>query len=374
MININMDHLPGQKLRILVAPLDWGLGHATRCIPVIYELIRQEAEVWIGASGAQEELLRREFPYLPFLGLKGYGVTFSRSRKGLWKRLFLQLPRLLKTVKMEHKWLAEKVAAHGFHAIISDNRFGLHHASIPSILITHQLRLKSPLGKWTEDFFQRKNYQYINRFTACWIPDAPGEDNLAGELSHPQKKPAIPIHYTGLLSRLKKTGLPMIPHRIFVSLSGPEPQRSLLENKLVEQISHYGGTAVIVRGLPAEANIIPSSNDIRFFNHLSTEEFNREMEQASVIISRSGYSTVMDMVRLGKKAIMIPTPGQAEQEYLADYLAAKKWIVVQRQEDFHLNTALAAAALLQPLVPPNDSGELTNVIGAFLQALKEKRS
>jgi len=373
-----MDHLPGQKddrkLRILVAPLDWGLGHATRCIPVIYELIRQEVDVWIAGSGAQEELLRSEFPNLPFLGLKGYRVNLSRSKKGLWKTLLFQLPRLLKTVRMEHKWLGEQVAEHGFDAVISDNRFGLHHASIPSVFITHQLRLRSPMGKWTEGFFQRKNYQFINRFTQCWIPDMPGEDNLAGDLSHPQQKPVTPIHYIGVLSRFKKMGLPVIQHRIFVTLSGPEPQRSLLENKLIDEISHYGGTAVIVRGLPAEANIIPSSNDIRFYNHLSTVEFNKEMEQASVIISRSGYSTVMDLARLEKKAIMIPTPGQSEQEYLGGYLAAKKMITVKGQDEFHLNAALAEVGLLEPRFPATDAGALTSVIGTFLKTLEKKRS
>jgi UDP-N-acetylglucosamine transferase subunit ALG13 len=147
-----------------------------------------------------------------------------------------------------------------------------------------------------------------------------------------------------------------------------------LENKLIDEISHYGGTAVIVRGLPAEANIIPSSNDIRFYNHLSTVEFNKEMEQASVIISRSGYSTVMDLARLEKKAIMIPTPGQSEQEYLGGYLAAKKMITVKGQDEFHLNAALAEVGLLEPRFPATDAGALTSMIGTFLKTLEKKRS
>lgn len=376
MIKINMDHVQAEKdyrkPRILVAPLDWGLGHATRCIPVIYELIRQDAEIWLAGAGAQRKLLAQEFPQLPFLPLKGYGVKLSRSASGLGLRLLLQIPRILKRVKEENHWLAQQVADHGLDAIISDNRFGLYHPSIPSVFITHQLGIRSPFGKWTEGPLQRFNYRFLDRFTECWVPDAASANNLAGELSHPAKKPAIPIHYIGALSRLKKSATTTFKDRLFISLSGPEPQRSLLEDRMIQDISHYTGTAVILRGLPEEINIIPSTNDIRFYNHLATDEFNKEMEQAEVIISRSGYSTVMDIAALQKRSILIPTPGQTEQEYLAKYLAGRGLAITRSQAEFSLPEALLEAKQLEPGFPLPSSSLLVSTIAAFLRLVKQK--
>ncbi|MEO5563065.1 MAG: glycosyltransferase [Chitinophagaceae bacterium] len=334
---------PSGKPRILVAPLDWGLGHATRCIPVIYELLAQNVEVWLAGEGAQETLLTKEFPALPFLHLQGYRVKYARTGAGLLRTLLFQLPALKQSIKRENEWLKQMVKEHGFDAVISDNRFGLYHSSVPSIFITHQLRIKSPFGNWTETILQKSNYKFINHFTACWVPDHEFVNDLAGELSHPQNKPTIPIAYTGFLSRLKKTNVAEKKDHLFISLSGPEPQRSLLEDKLVNQLSHYNGTATVVRGLPDNENIIPSTNDIRFYNHLPTDEYGTEMEKAEYVISRSGYSTVMDLATLGKKSILIPTPGQTEQEYLAKYLEEKQIACSADQKSFLLNEVLEKA-------------------------------
>ncbi|MBL7738313.1 MAG: glycosyl transferase family 28 [Chitinophagaceae bacterium] len=332
-----------RKPRILVAPLDWGLGHATRCIPVIYELLKHKCEVWLAAEGAQEVLLKQEFPELRFLHLPGYRVKYSRSRSAMIWSMITQTSRIVKAVRMENEWLKKTLSEYVFDAVISDNRYGLHHSSVPCIFMTHQLTIKSPLGKWSERLLQKENYQYINRFTECWIPDLPGTDNLAGVLSHPSKMPDIPARYIGLLSRFENKEIHEINGHILVVLSGPEPQRSILEEKIIKEIAHYGGTATIVRGLPAFANIIPSTNHIRFYNHLPTEELNIEMSKAGYVISRSGYSTVMDLIKLQKKSILIPTPGQTEQEYLGKYLVQKKMAVCIDQKDFSLNTAIRQA-------------------------------
>jgi uncharacterized protein (TIGR00661 family) len=327
--------------RILVAPLDWGLGHATRCIPVIYELVKQNCEVWLAGEGAQKILLKQEFPEQPFLPLKGYRVKYGGSRTGLFPSLFSQLPRIFRTIRHENNWLKKVVDDYQFDAIVSDNRFGLYHSSVPCIFITHQLRIQTPFGKWSENFLQKINYRFVNRFTECWIPDEEKENGIAGELSHPVAMPAIPVQYMGILSRLKKNNAAAEKKdHLFISLSGPEPQRTLLENKIIRDIGHYNGTATIVRGLPGISTLIPSTNDIRFYNHLAADEFNIEMEKADYVISRSGYSTVMDIVTLGKKSILIPTPGQTEQEYLAKYLSEKRISFCISQKDFSLKEAL----------------------------------
>ena len=327
-----MTSLAGKKL--LVAPLDWGLGHATRCVPVIRDLLNNDCKIWLAGEGAQEKLLREEFPSLPFLPLKGYRVKYSKI--GLRGKMLLQIPSILRSIKEENKWLNEQVSKYGFEAVISDNRYGLYHEKLFSVFITHQLCIKSAWGKWSEGFLQKWNYKFIDRFNECWIPDEEGTNNLAGELSHPDQLPGIPVKYIGQLSRFQRKNVDEIKDHLLVILSGPEPQRTILENRIIDQVVNYPGTATIVRGLPTEKNIIPSTNTIHFYNHLSSEELNKEALNAELIISRSGYSTVMDIASLQKKSLLIPTPGQTEQEYLATNLMKKQFAFCVKQNDLSL--------------------------------------
>ena len=358
--------------RVLVAPLDWGLGHTTRCIPVIYELIRQGAEVWIAGEGMQVDLLKKEFPQLQYLPLKGYRIKYSRTRRGLLFSLLRQIPAILKIIRYENHWLKEMVDLYRFDAIISDNRFGLWNPGIISIFMTHQLRIKSPLGKISEDVLQKRNYQYIRRFNECWIPDNNIENGLAGSLSHPKILPSIPVHYTGILSRLKKTGSAIKKGHLFISLSGPEPQRSLLEEIVIRDISHYHGTAAIVRGLPGHQNIIPSTNDIIFYNHLEASEYNAEIEKAEWVICRSGYSTVMDLAVLQKKSVLIPTPGQTEQQYLGQFLQEKKFAVSMDQNEFSLSEALSKAELFEYDLPAISDNNLKILVSSLIQKIRAR--
>ena len=327
-----MTSLAGKKL--LVAPLDWGLGHTTRCVPIIRDLLNNNCEVWLAGEGAQEKLLREEFSSLPFLPLKGYRIMYSK--KGLTGKLLLQAPSILRSIKEENNWLKEQVDKHGFEAVISDNRYGLYHEKVFSVFITHQLRIKTSLGKLSEDFLQKWNYKLISKFNECWIPDEEKENNLAGDLSHPVILPSIPLKYIGALSRFKKMPVEEVKDHLLIILSGPEPQRTIFENKIIDEIVNHPGTATIVRGLPGEKNILPSTNTIHFYNHLTTDELNKEMMKAEFVISRSGYSTVMDIAALQKKSILIPTPGQTEQEYLADHLMKKQFAISNKQKDFPL--------------------------------------
>ncbi|MGH2553137.1 MAG: glycosyltransferase, partial [Chitinophagaceae bacterium] len=202
-----------------------------------------------------------------------------------------------------------------------------------------------PLGKWSENFLRKRNYRYIKKFSSCWVPDHAGENNLAGALSHPGEKPVVPVQYIGPLSRFDSFS-PLRDgdknHLLFI-LSGPEPQRSILENKIVKEVSHYHGTATIVRGLPGSSSLIPSSNMIQFYNHLPADELKKEILQAAFVISRCGYSTVMDLAVLQKKSILIPTPGQPEQEYLAKYLQQKQFAFCIPQNKFNLSDILSTA-------------------------------
>ncbi|MBL0271492.1 MAG: glycosyl transferase family 28 [Chitinophagaceae bacterium] len=373
--------LSGRQARILVAPLDWGLGHATRCVPIIRELLAQGCSVWLAGEGAQEILLKAEFPDLPFLELPGYRIRYAKTARGLIWKMIQQGPKMRRAILYEHRWLKKAVNEHGFDAVISDNRYGLYHSSIPCVFITHQLTIKSSAGKWTEKIFQKSNYRHINHFTTCWVPDQPAgqagilaDCNLAGELSHPVKMPAVPVHYIGWLSRFQKMNIPEKNNHLLIILSGPEPQRSLLEEIIIHEISHYNGTATIIRGLPGSSSMIPSTNMIRFYNHLPALELNAAIEEASYVICRSGYSSLMDMITLQKKCILIPTPGQPEQEYLGRYLQEKGIAHCAPQKDFSLNKELAVAAAYKYYIPLVSSNEkLVSVIETFLLDINRSR-
>ena len=358
-----------RKPRILVAPLDWGLGHTTRCIPIIQELVLHGCEVMIAGNEEQEILLKKEFPSLSFLPLTGYNIRYANPGHNLLWKMMRQLPRLKKTIQYERQWLKEKVNEFNFDAVISDNRYGLYHKKIPSIFITHQLSIKSP-WKWTEKIIQKNNYKYINRFNECWIPDQEENNNLSGELSHPEKKPSCTLKYIGNLSRFKRSGAAEIKDHLLIVLSGPEPQRSIFENLIISQISQYDGSATVVRGLPGSTSVVPSTNSIHFYNHLPSEKLNIEMEKAEFVIARSGYSTIMDAAALNKKCILVPTPGQTEQEYLAKYLSEKQMCLVILQKNFSFIKALNTAAEFSFRFPDAGSGKYLNkTIDYFLTTL-----
>jgi hypothetical protein len=194
---------PGRPLRILVAPLDWGLGHATRCIPMIRLLQNLGHSVILAGEGPVASLLQTEFPGLPLLPLTGYRIRYARSGRALKTVLLRQLPRLLQTIRQEHQWLLKTVEKEKIDFILSDNRYGLWHPRVPSVLLTHQLALQNPGARWTEPWLRRFLYRYVNRFRACWIPDTEENGGLAGELSHTPAGPAIPVHYIGWLSRFE---------------------------------------------------------------------------------------------------------------------------------------------------------------------------
>lgn len=332
---------------VFVAPLDWGLGHATRCIPIIDELLKIGCDVIIAAEGKQAHLLKLEFPKATHVFIKGYHLRFGKNRqKTIWK-LFFQIPKILTAIKQENHWLRDFTKHNKVDIIISDNRYGLYHPSLRSVFITHQLLIKTPFNKLIDKWLQRINYRFINRFHECWVPDTEKGDGLAGELSHPAALPRIPISYLGALSRLKSGDTANHFIKLMVILSGPEPQRTLLEEKLYKHAKKLNHSTIIVRGLPAEPEKVNKQDgSIQFYNHLPASELQSLIHKAQIIICRPGYSTVMDLLPIGKKCIFIPTPGQSEQEYLAKYLTAKGWCCTGDQSDFDLGQLLTVAEKL----------------------------
>ena len=361
------------KLRILVAPLDWGLGHATRCIPLVRELLRQGAEVWLAGERAQENLLRNEFPQLPFLLLEGYRISYSKNGQGFFWKMLGQVGHIRRSIKKENIWLKNVIESHGFDAVLSDNRYGLHHPSVHSVIITHQLRIRTGLGNWSESRLQQWNYRYLANFNECWVPDME-KNGLAGELSHPSRLPSIPVSYIGLLSRFQYRNEQTERSKLLVLASGPEPQRSIFEEKVLQDLAHYNGPAVMVRGLPGNNTIIPSTNTIRIYNHLDAASLEKEMATAELLIARSGYSTIMDALTMRKKTVLVPTPGQTEQEYLAAYLAEKKMAATIAQKKFSLKNALETAAGFDYQIPRYQNDDLTEPVSRLLKTIREPQT
>ncbi len=325
-----------------MAPLDWGLGHATRCIPLIRELRRLGCEVLIGAEGKHAALLQQEFPDVTVLPLEGYRITYASSGSDFGRKMLQQAPRIYRAARKEHRWLLKMVPLHRIDAVISDNRFGLHHSGIPAVIMTHQLLVKSPYQSWTEAWLQRLNYFAINKFRACWVVDCPGTENLAGALSHPRRLPKRP-EYLGLMSRFEYRDAGPSKYRLLVLLSGPEPQRSLLERQLVAQLLELDLPALLVGGEPGTPYDRMLTSRLRQVNHLKAAELNEALLQSDLVITRSGYTSVMDLVKLRRKAVFVPTPGQTEQEYLGSYLMEQGYFPCLNQDSFTLRQALELA-------------------------------
>ena len=335
--------------KVLVAPLDWGLGHATRDIPIIRALIANGYQVVIGAEGAQASLMQTEFPSLQILPLIGYQVRYSKSKWGFICKLLMQLPRLSRIIKEENHWLDSIIDEHKIDLVISDNRFGLHTKKIPCIFITHQLTVKAPFG-WLEKLMQRINYRYINQFTSCWVPDMAGDENAAGILSHPVKMPLTKVQYIGLLSRFHlQTETKQYDYCIL--LSGPEPQRTLLEIKLMAGIISISGKILLIRGKPGSSEVLTVPENVEVRNHLPTLELQKVIMQSEYIVCRGGYTSLMELLSLQKKLILIPTPGQTEQEYLAEKLMSHNCCFSIPQDAFDCVKHFALAKKFQYRLP-----------------------
>jgi len=331
-----------KKCRILLAPLDWGLGHATRCIPIIKELLTQDFEVCVAAAGDQKMLLQREFPMLSYIELPGYHIKYDKNRAFTILRLIGSIPKILIRIKEENRWLQQFREQVELDAVISDSRYGLWGKGLYSVLITHQLGIRTGFGPWMDRWVQRLHYRLIGRFSAVWVPDQEEGMGLAGALSHPARMPSPPTRYIGLLSRMQPA-IAVEPVDLLVLLSGPEPQRTILEQQLWAQLASFQGHVVFVRGLPGGGGMRERLPHVEIHDHLPAGELNLVLLQARMVVARAGYSTVMDLVRLKKKAILIPTPGQTEQEYLGRYLEGRQIAVCARQEGFSLTEALQRA-------------------------------
>jgi UDP:flavonoid glycosyltransferase YjiC (YdhE family) len=356
----------------LVSPLDWGLGHTTRCIPLIAELLSQGCDVVIACNSTQKAILQPEFPQIDFAELEGYNIRYGKNRLATFGQLLFQAPKILTKIKQENQWFRLFLTQKRVDAVISDNRFGLYASAIPTVFITHQLQVKTGLGAIADKIVLRWNYRKIQRFTTCWVPDTADAPSLAGELSHPSLMPGIPVQYIGGLSRLGAC-VTQEEDMLLIILSGPEPLRTVFETILLEQVTAYKGKVVLVRGLPKQAHLPLTPAHCTVYNHVDAATLRHLVCAARLVISRCGYTTVMDLLKLQKKSILVPTPGQAEQEYLAGHLREQGLAYTVQQKDFSLSKTLQEAAQFPYQIKAINMESYKPVVAAFADMLKKKK-
>ena len=317
------------KKRILVAPLNWGLGHATRCIPIIRGLIHQGYEPVIASDGAALHLLQKEFPKLTTVELPSYNIEYSKKASNLKWKLLKKSPLIINAIKQEQKVTSKLIEKYTIKGIISDNRFGVRSEKIPSVFMTHQLQV---LSGNTTSISTALNRNLIKKFDECWVPDNRGDFNLSGKLGHP-KTSEINLKYIGPLSRFNKLDC-TAEHDVLVLLSGPEPQRTLLQEKLLVEFKTYNGKVLFVNGLVENEQIIKKSGHITSYNFMTSHDLEQAIQKSNIIVTRSGYTSIMDLAKMNKACYLIPTPGQFEQEYLAKRLKEQNIAPSCNQNEF----------------------------------------
>ncbi|WP_298118590.1 glycosyltransferase [Flavobacterium sp.] len=316
---------------ILVAPLNWGLGHATRCIPIIRELEKNGFTPIIASDGIALALLKKEFPHLTSLELPSYNIEYAKKGENFKWKLIKNSPKTINAILSEKQLVKKWIKEHDLKGIISDNRLGVHSKKVPSVFITHQLTVLSGKTTWISS---KLHQFFINKFDECWVPDVNEIPNLTGKLGH-LKNSNLNIRYIGVLSRLEKKVLE-IKYDIMILLSGPEPQRTILEEKIIEEIQNAEETIVFIKGKVEKEQIKEQKGNVTFYNFMQSEELEKTFNESEMVLCRSGYTTVMDLCKLQKKAFFIPTPGQFEQEYLAKKYKREGLVPYSRQDKFSL--------------------------------------
>jgi uncharacterized protein (TIGR00661 family) len=356
----------------MVCPLNWGLGHASRCIPVIRKLKEAGFEVIIAAEGRALSLLKEEMNDINTITFNGFSPRFPSEKK-----IILKVPVWLFSLAWhtfnEHYALSKLVKEHDIDVVISDNRFGLFTKKAKCIFITHQVMFKAPRYlKFAEIILYRINRFFIQKFDLCWIPDLPGSENLSGDLSHKYPLPAN-ANFIGLLSRFKiepKTE-ELEKYNTLALLSGPEPQRTIFEKLLLDHFKQTNHPTTIIQGKTSENFNRESHNCVSIYNHLGIEDLSTAIKKAGIVICRSGYSTLMDLAVLGKKEVLlVPTPGQTEQEYLAQRLRKLGWMNYHAQNEINLDEAAHDIGTYSGILLQSDESLLDAQLKDLIQNLK----
>ena len=325
-----------KKKHILITVLHWGLGHAVRCIPIIKHFSDLSCKVSIASDGQGLYFLKGQFPELDYFELPSYQISYPT--RNIYLNLAIKSPSILLAITKEHKAIKKLHAAHQFDAIVSDNRYGCYHKSVPSILITHQVNL---IGNnlSIQKTGSLMHHGLIKQFDFVWVPDVKKAPGLTADMGHGNFN--FPIQYLGLLSDLKKNVEPENSKRaLIIVLSGPEPQRTKLENLLLTELQYFEEDVLLVRGLVGETKELSHDHPrLKVVNFLNRSNIQKELNASKVLLCRSGYTSLMDLAKIKMPAILIPTPGQPEQEYLSKKLSDQGIFFHIHQDQLNLSLA-----------------------------------
>lgn len=360
--------------RFLVSPLEWGLGHATRLSAIVDILLRNNHEVILVADGLPYHFLAEKFPDLPIERLPLKTIRYSRKRNGFFFKLALQIPGFLWSVKKTKRAINDLVDKYQPDCLIADNRYGFCHPGVPSIFITHQLRPMPPKHlRWLQSLVGRLHLMALRKFDQIWVADY-AREGVAGKLS------TIPwtnkkIRYIGPVSWLKHQAQPLAnstpEYDLLVMLSGPEPHRSILEKKLLHLLGDLPDTRILIlRGLPGNTQIPPEvmrKGSIRMVNHLSGSDIARYILTTPKIICRAGVVTIFDLAVLQRPALLIPTAGQTEQEYVANDLSHRGYVQTIAEKDLDITAIKNFDPASCRIFPDTDAHQTESVIIRLLQ-------
>ncbi len=368
--------MAGGQVKVLVSPLDWGLGHATRCVPVIREFLARGAEVEIAVVKSNANFFREVFPDLRQRVAPGYHIVYPRHGFNMALWLLKNGAHLNAVMRYEHRYAEEMVERYGYDILFSDNRFAFWSKNAHNIYMTHQMRIAFPPALSSlEGIGVRWHAARMKNFDEVWIPDVQDFPGYAGALSHVASSP-VPVRYVGPLSRFAGMQAGLLKGRradldIVAVVSGVEPARSRFENRLRDVLKQIPGRHAVLLGKPSVPYDSWVEGNVEFHTHLPTEHFAELVCGAKHVVSRGGYSTVMDMAVLGAKCVFVPTPGQYEQVVLARELSAAGYAAAISESSLTAKALQGALASgLKPLPSPA-SGMLGRAVDALLEKIKK---
>ena len=364
--------IPAGKKNILICPLEWGLGHAGRMIPLAVKLSRMGHNLMIGSGPEHIAFFQKETDGLKYINFRGFRIKYS-AWMPQYIIILLNIPILIYHIIREHYYLKGIIKKHSVDIVISDSRPGLWNRRIITVFVSHIPGIPMPHGL---KIIQKAGFIIgrfiLNRYNYFFIPDLPGDINLSGSLSHGVRLTSN-ARFIGLLSRfsgsVNNRANNVLPGTCTVILSGPEPQRTILRRHAEEFLLSKKYIVRVLGGKPEGPLKTNVKGNIEYISHLTSEEMGKVIRMSELIITRSGYTTLMELVTLGKSALIVPTPGQPEQEYLAVYLGGKGWFLAERQENLD---ALGEIILPEPLWPANMISSSEELLNIALAELLEK--
>lgn len=338
-------------MKILFSLCSWGLGHATRSLPVLRRLVKDSHDVTIYTSGRGLALLKNELKDdCRFIASTPYPSPYS-DKIGFAFRFLKTAPKILKLIKEENNEVAKIVRENKIDLIISDSRFGSYSRDIPSYLIFHQLRFIAPLrllpAEMATEFY---NHNLQDKFEKIIVSDYK-ENSLSGDLSHNLRyyKPEK-VEYIGILSDFENMDIEPDIDYLF-SISGPEPTRTILEKKIFSELHLLKGNIAVALGKPGKFTKEVVGNTV-IYSYLEKARRDELMNRSKIVVSRSGYTTIMDVAEINKKALFIPTPGQTEQVYLGNYLEKAGFFHSVKQRKLRLDKDVPDALKYKGFTPP----------------------